>query len=62
MNEPPAVVERYRAIYSRYLDLGSYAAVGRELGVTGDRIGQICRKWERMQLREKLRRRQQGEK
>jgi len=39
---------RYAKIYGRWLELGSYAAVGRENGVTGDRIRQICTKYERM--------------
>jgi hypothetical protein len=29
--------------------LKNYAAVGREIGVTGDRIRQICTKFERME-------------
>jgi hypothetical protein len=53
--EPLAVVERYRTIYARWQARKNYAAVGRELGVSGDRIRQICCKWERMQEAEKWR-------
>jgi hypothetical protein len=55
--EPTAVRERYARIYDRWLDLGNYAAVGREEGVTGDRIRQICAKFERMESARKWRER-----
>jgi hypothetical protein len=48
-SEPEAVRSRYAAIYARWLALRNYAAVGREIGVTGDRIRQICAKFERME-------------
>jgi hypothetical protein len=47
--EPDAVRARYAKIYARWLELKSYAAVGREHGVTGNRIKQIVAKWERME-------------
>jgi hypothetical protein len=49
MCEPAAVRQRYAAIYARWLALKNYAAVGREYGVTGDRIRQIVAKFERME-------------
>jgi hypothetical protein len=47
--EPEAVRSRYAAIYARLLVLKNYAAVGREMGISGDRIRQICAKFERME-------------
>jgi hypothetical protein len=47
--ERPEVRDRYARIYARWQELKNYAAVGRENGVTGDRIKQICAKFERME-------------
>jgi hypothetical protein len=51
MNESIAVSARYAKIYARWQELKNYAAVGREIGVTGDRIKQIVAKWQRMERR-----------
>jgi hypothetical protein len=57
MTESIAVTARYARIYARWLELKNYAAVGRENGVTGDRIKQICAKYERMEHARKWRER-----
>jgi Mor family transcriptional regulator len=49
MAESVAVTARYAKIYARWQELKNYAAVGREYGVTGDRISQIVAKYERME-------------
>lgn len=48
VGEHAEVQKRYAAIYARWEEIGNYSEVGRENGLTGDHIRQICLKWERM--------------